>query len=89
VTEFDVQKEVDPSIYDDLTIEEITKIHSFMTSRKEFPIIDGLTAAMDAIINCSYIYHIERLSPAKVDTLKYLDHSGPKPKRFAWLVMYR
>ena len=89
IKEFNAERESDPSVYDDLTMEELAWVQKFMMRRQEFPIVELLVAARDSIINCTYIYHIERLPPSKAEALAYVDHNAPKPKRFALVIMYR
>ena len=74
-----------PSIFDELTQEEIQEVTKFMYSQSHLQI----KQRHEVTVNSTYIYVMEILPPVKSDVLNYLDRGGKKPQRFAKVVLHR
>ena len=71
-------------IFDSLTKTEMQKIIKFMVEES------GLDIQMDNPVQSdNSIYMIEALPPPKAEALTFLDEGGPKPQRFAKVIVFR
>ncbi|XP_060572514.1 putative amine oxidase [copper-containing] [Ruditapes philippinarum] len=76
--------EVLPPFYD-LTKDEILAIKGFLYRQPDL----NLVHASEIHTNKSFIYTMELYVPEKEETLRFLDESGPAPKREGKVIIYR
>ena len=81
----DLEESTTPSVFRDLTSEEINGLMKFLHSRKEL----DLVKEDEMIVNSSYVYLSELHLPNKQSVLDYLDKKGQKPAREAHVILFR
>ena len=74
-----------PSIFDELTQEEIQEVTTFMYNQDQLKV----KQREDVTVNSTYIYVMEILPPVKSEALNYLDRDGSRPQRFAKVILHR
>ena len=81
----DLKESATPSVFHDLTSNEINGLMAFLHSQKEL----NLVKAADMMVNSSYVFLSEIHLPSKQSVLDYLDRKGEKPAREAHVIMFR
>ena len=79
--------DADIGIFEDLTALEMENVASYMKQAKCFNINESPEVAN--VSGYSYIYLMELKPPKKSEALVYLEERGPKPGRFARVILYR
>ncbi len=84
--EFDVENEESPSPWDGLTLREIDSVRSYLLQQDSLNLTEDLSS-VEPMLN--YIFLIDLHPPAKSDVMAHLYRSGPRPQRYARVVIYR
>lgn len=81
----DLEESTTPSVFRDLTSEEINGLMKFLHSRKEL----DLVKEDEMKVNSSYVFLSKFHLPNKQSVLDYLDKKGQKPAREAHVILFR
>ena len=81
----DLEESATPSVFRDLTSEEINGLMTFLHSRQEL----HLVKEDEMKVNSSYVFLSELHLPNKQSVLDYLDKKGQKPTREAHVILFR
>lgn len=73
-------------MFDDLTLEEIASVQHYLHQQDKLNLRRDWD---DVSVGSSYIFLIERMDALKSDVLRFLNGRGPKPKRYALVILYR
>jgi hypothetical protein len=72
------------SIFASLSASELRDVEWWLLSQESL----ALTPRTNATLQGNYIFYIDAMPPVKAEALAYLDGDGPRPARYAHVVLY-